>query len=167
LISLGLIFEGFDLMDGSGLLFGEYECMGEPVCGMPYEALSAIFWEGLYLFIAGVSILVVCSILFLRMKGRTRKSLSSKIFSRSEKRVFASLFIVVLVVMIFFLLPIFPFQKTYSVQPANTFPRMDVCYQSSSVVNSPIYEYQGFASLGYLLFNQGNFVYSNCLVVSG
>jgi hypothetical protein len=167
LAGLALAIEGFDLAYGSGLLFGDFVCFGGLTCGSMYDTLGEIFWQGFYLFVVGVVILIAGIAFLVVARRNIGKSMETRILSRSEKRSLLSSFVVVLIVLIFFLAPMIPFQKSYVVQPTQIFPRVDICYQNSPVVNSAVFEYLGYESASYLLFNEGNFVYSNCLVVSG
>lgn len=167
LLGLALIMEGLDLASGSGLLFGSYVCFAGLGCGSVYNSLEGIFLQGLYLLCTGLAFELAGIILLTRAAKLTRRGLREKILTRSERRFTFSGFVAVLFLLIFFLAAVIPFQKSFAEQPGQVFPRVDVCYQNSSVVNSAVFEYQGTESLSYLLFGRGNFLYWNCLVVSG
>ena len=114
LAGFALTIEGFDLADGSGLLFGDFECFGGSICGSMYDTVRGIFWQGFYLFVIGVAILIVAIAFLMVAQRNTGKNMEIRVLSRNEKRLLLSSFVVVLIVLVFFLVPMIPFQKATS-----------------------------------------------------
>lgn len=167
LASVGLIIEGFVLADGSGLLFGSYLCFGGLACGNTFDIISSIFWQGIDLLSGGIICAVTGLVLLMMSRRNIGDTMRDTFLSQKERRVALLGSVLVLMVLILTLAPIVPFQKIYATQPSAIFPRADVCYQNTAAVYSPVFLYSGFESVSYVVLAEGNFVYSNCLVVSG
>jgi hypothetical protein len=164
---LALALEGFYFAGGSGLLFGSYICFGGFACGNSYEFLRSMFWIGIYSLLPGLALITV-GVMILRRMLRRKGQGDVRIFaSRRQKRIIMRSAMLGLVLVVFFLAPIVPFITTYSQQSlAPSFPHVDICYQDSSSVISPVFDYWGLETPSRALFGIGNFVFVRCTVVS-
>src|ERR1700747_703164 len=127
LSGLALALEGFYFAYGSGLLSGYYVCFGVLGCLPPYEFVRSMFWFGVYLLIPGLALMIAGGFLLWRIWKR-RLQQKARIFqNRTQKRFVLSSALLALIIIVFFLAPIVPFNTTFqngSAAPA--FPRVDV-----------------------------------------
>ena len=168
LSGLALAIEGFDLADGSGLLFGSFVCEGGFTCQELYQSVRSVFWLGIYLLLPGLGLITVGTWLLSRILRRRREEKARLYENPSQKRLIATSALLALTLILFFLAPIVPFNTTLSQQPSlAAFPRVDACYQNVQAVNNPVFEYRGMESFSRALLGVGNFLYVQCTVLSG
>ncbi|MBO0888980.1 hypothetical protein J2P12_07770, partial [Candidatus Bathyarchaeota archaeon] len=107
LSGFGLALEGFYLADASGLLFGDYICMGglNDACLAPYLLLRSIFWLGIYLLLAGLGMIFVGGLLLRKVLGIRREWKARLFESRAEKRFILVSAFSAFVLFVFFLAP--------------------------------------------------------------